>query len=195
MMLSRSRVAAWGAVVIGAAAVSACAAVIDVGSPSLDTDEGGTLPMSSADASAGPDTSTRPDSSALIDSGPPDAGQVTCATAKCPLATQSCCAYHSGGTPEYKLECAAACHPPDQTADWVGTLRCSNASDCPSQKCCIALKTLTTATSACKAACGANEALVCDRAANGCGSGSYCESLSMVLPPPYGYCRRSGVGG
>lgn len=194
MTVSRTRIAACFVVVIiaGSATVTACASVIGIGNPSLDTDEGGTLPAEASSPEASP-----PKDAAVVDSGTdspasvPDAGQLTCGTATCPLATTTCCSYRqTSGSVEHKLECSAMCRPPDSTADGVIGLKCGRPSDCPGQKCCLRLTSNVSGTSKCEASCPSSFSVLtmCNPGnSNACGGGS-CRSFQTALPSTYGYC-------
>lgn len=193
MTFSRTRIAACLVVLIGGGA-TACASVIGIGDPSLDTDEGGmTLPAEASTPEASPPKDAAPQDAA-VDSPVvvPDAGQLACGAATCPIATTTCCAYHqTSGSPEHKLECSAMCRPTDATVNGVVGLKCGKPADCPGQgqRCCLRLTTIINGTSKCEASCNGDDAYTLCVLGNSstCG-GRSCRSFQNALPSSFGYC-------
>ena len=183
-MFSLSRIAPCFVLAIGWT-ITACGSVIGIGDPALDTHEGGTLP---AEASTASDSGS---SGSSVDSAtPPDAGQLPCGTATCPLATTVCCAYHqTQGSNSTTFECSATCRAPDAVADQVATLKCMQAADCGGRRCCLSPDGTAQRTSECKTSCSGGELTLCAPSANQCGDGFVCEGVPQDLPSTYRYCK------
>ena len=191
MTLSRARIAACFVVIGGAA--PACAAVISIGDPALDTYEAGTLPVEAStpqDTSSTPQDATVADAADAADAAPTTGlrcgGGLTCA------APAACCTYSVRQSTNFKYSCASTCPAPDQTERSLYTLKCTQRSDCPGQKCCLYIAQYSTSGSAtCKSSCPQGEFDLCAPAggATACSSGQTCGAFTQGFPSVFAYCR------
>jgi hypothetical protein len=161
-------------------AVTACAGVIGIGDPALDTEAGTFPPEASAlrDGGAGQDSAN--DAVAPM----PEAGHLVCGTTLvCDPPATVCCLYQTAGSNRFL--CSPRCAPPG-SLEVLKTFSCAKFSDCPGERCCLTKEGDAT----CQAQCGKDDTLLCDPAGpNTCPSGYDSCKPTLLLPTPFGYCR------
>jgi hypothetical protein len=151
-------------------------------------EDGGTL---ATDASGGPGGSTK---------------TLPCGTATCRVPAESCCLTdNANGTFSFGCVAGPSCPPPVAGGSAPVALGCSSSANCaPGTVCCITQEnnnqggngSADRGSSACKSACGSQEAQLCDpKADSACPASAPCSTAkaeSWELPPAFGTCGGKG---
>jgi hypothetical protein len=165
-------------------------ATVARGATGTIVEDGGTL---ATDASVGPGGSTK---------------ALPCGTATCRVPAESCCLTdNANGTFTFGCVAGPSCPPPTAGGNAPVALGCSSSANCaPGSVCCITQQNENSGgqnqdgdrgRSTCKAACGSQEAQLCDPKATdtGCAQTAPCSSAkaeSWELPPSFGTCGGKG---
>lgn len=168
--------------------------------------DGSTGSSGSSGASGTSDGGARPaDEAGVTANGgidPPDAGpggdttSIACGSTTCPIPAETCCVsdLKSGGNTSFVCVAGATC-PSSGTVGDTAALKCSGAANCPGGTiCCVRVVGGDNAASECKAACGADEAQLCDpkASASGCSPAEPCSNDNIGdwgdLPKSFATC-------
>ena len=198
-----------------AAAIVACGSESGAGADLTNPDASSEAASSGGDGASGSSGSSgssgtsggpRPadDAGVTADGGvdPPDAGpggdttRIACGATSCPIPAETCCVseLNTGGDTSFSCVAGATCPPVPGGGD-TAALKCSSGANCPSGTvCCIRVVAGDHAASECKAACGSDEARLCDLKAGdaGCTPAEPCSNSNIddwgKLPETYATC-------
>ena len=154
------------------------------------SDDGGSTRVSDG-------ATTGSDGSAKVDGAVPSDGGLACGatTCKIPL-SEICCVARAGGSWTFACVAGATC-PSTGGGNQPTALKCASAADCSGGTVCCVTQANNQTVSACKTACGNNDAQLCDSAASptGCAANAPCSSNKIGdwdLPPPFATCGGKG---
>jgi hypothetical protein len=136
------------------------------------------------------------DGSAKLDSAVPSDGTLACGASSCKIPTETCCVARAGGSFTFSCVTGARC-PSTGGGNQPTALKCANTADCSGGTVCCVTQANNQTVSACKSACGNNDAQLCDPAASptGCPASAPCSSDKIgdwQLPSPFATCGGKG---
>ena len=149
----------------------------------------------SSDVGVASDGAVGGDGGSPQDAGPGgNTASLPCGTTTCAIPGQVCCVSQlQNAPPPFAYACATATTcPRNDTA-----LACSSSANCPANEVCCVHPNTAGATSSCQAACGANDAQLCDPNAlpTGCPQNATCSNANITdwgLPGTFGTCGGKG---
>ena len=158
-------------------------------------DGGSVIPSDGGGTTSADGAITASDGSARVDGAAPGAS-LTCGASSCKIPSETCCVARAGGSFTFSCVMGATC-PSTGGGNQPTALKCANTASCSGGMVCCVTQANNQTVSACKTACGNNDAQLCDPAASptGCPATAPCSSNKIgdwQLPPPFATCGGKG---